>query len=177
MEANVDRPPLCSHVDPVPQEGMKASRQLSYGALLCLVLAPNAVCAFRLTHSSAIRPWEGQRSACLLTLKSRPTGYHCAEQDRRKSDLTPNGMSSMFLRKFAGKAVASTLLVGSLWVGTCASPASAGLLDEFGADGSKIVEVSAASDPVKKGESAIDPTLRACTWDGQRVVLAPARER
>jgi hypothetical protein len=61
--------------------------------------------------------------------------------------------------------VKSLLIACSMSLYLIGSPlsASAGsLLDEFGSDGSKIVETSIDYQSARKGENAIDPTLRAC---------------
>ena len=70
-----------------------------------------------------------------------------------------------------GRILSHTLLACSVFLLVLlpvVEPAAAGLLDDYGADPTKIVPSSSVSSPPavakKKGEQGIDPTLRACTY-------------
>jgi hypothetical protein len=85
-----------------------------------------------------------------------------SEQDTNVADLEKRKKSG---ERSVVDAVRSLLIACSMSLYLIGGPFSAsggGLLDEFGSDGSKIVDTSINYQSSKKGENAIDPTLRAC---------------
>jgi len=72
-------------------------------------------------------------------------------------------------RRILSRALLAGSFCFSVLMLPAVEPATAGLLDEYGADPTKIVQPSSSSSvPLvtkKKGEQGIDPTLRACTCE------------